>query len=138
MQQFQQLKQSKSIKIEKGTLCHWNDKTVELDPNKIVASLKGKKAYANGGKVIAYVSGEELYVTPFTQESLNTLRNNGYKEFAFFVPLSPQGMYLLDDELAATWQSIVAQSTIVCRSMNDRRAQLAQSRPFAQPAVATA
>lgn len=147
MQQLKQLKRDHSLKITKGMLVQWDDREVELDPAKIIRTLEGKRAFATGGKVIAFVSDGELFVTPYTQESLNTLRSNDYKEFAFFVPFSPQGMVPKDPELASLWQDLMHGISFASRSMQDRRAELARGQArstndlqvrWTQSAVATA
>ena len=114
MQQLQQLK-NESIRIEKGMLAYWSntDRTQELDPDKYVGKLKHKKIFAVAGKsarkkVIGYAYKGEMYVTPYTKEAVQTVRGAGYAVFAFFVPLSPEEMSLIDEEPAAKWQSLIA------------------------------
>lgn len=107
-QTFKQLKRN-SFKIEKGMVAYWStlDKTQELDPNSYIAPIKGQKAFAVTDKILSFICEGEMYITPNTRENLCTLRNNGYKEYSFFVPLSPQGMTLVDEKLAQKWQAIV-------------------------------
>ena len=114
MQQLQQLKEQ-SVQIKKGMLAYWSntDRTQELDPDKYVGKLKSKRIFAVAGKdarkkVIGFAHKGEMWVTPYNQEALQILRNAGYAEYAFFVPLSPEEMSLVDEEPAAKWRSLVA------------------------------
>lgn len=106
MQQFEQLKR-KSMKLEEGMPVLWpkQDKPGKLKVSFIIAGIERKKAYAFTAKVIAFICDGELYVTPNTHESLEIIRNSGYKLHEFYVPFSrgdiPQGKY------SKMWQSIV-------------------------------
>ena len=107
-QQFEQLKCSKSLRLEEGVPVLWpkQEEPGQLKVSKIINHVKDKKAYAYTSKVIAFVSEGEMYVTPFTQESLETVRNAGYKLHEFYVPFS-QGDQPLG-EYGEKWQDLVA------------------------------
>ncbi len=110
MQQIQQLKRSNSLKIEEGMPVLWpkQEKPGQLKVSKIISSISGKKAYSYNTKVIAFVSDGEMYVTPFTKESLGIIRNAGYKLFEFHIPFShgdlPMGEY------GDLWQELLAKA----------------------------
>ena len=138
MQQLQQLIDECSFKIEKGMMAYWSntDRTQELNPDIYVGKLKRDKIFAVGGKVVGYMSQGDMYITPYTKETVQALRNAGYKEYAFFVPLSPKEMSLVDENLAKVWQNILDRVNPTCRPKGAKRVQTIS--PFAQPAAASA
>ena len=112
-QQLQQLK-NQSLQIVRGMLAYWTntDRVQELDPHKYLGRLNNKKVFAIAGKnarkkVIGFAHKGEMYITPYTKEKVQILRNAGYAEYAFFVPLSPEEMSLVDESLATKWQRLV-------------------------------
>ena len=104
-----QLKSSKSLKLEEGMPVKWpgNRNIVEFKVSNVLRPIKGTKAYAYTSKVIAFVYRDEMYVTPYTKESLQIIRDAGYKLYEFFVPFSrgdaPQGEY------GQKWSELIAQ-----------------------------
>lgn len=107
MQQLQQLK-CNSLKLEEGMPVKWPklDKPGQLKPSLIISSIKNEKAYAYTSRVIAFICEGELYVTPYKEDSLQVIRNSGYKLREFHVPFSqgdaPQGEY------GERWQALLA------------------------------
>lgn len=108
-QQLEQLKRNKSLRLVEGMPVKWpgNREVTELKVSNILRPIKGTKAYAYTSKVIAFVYRDEIYVTPYTSESLEIVRNAGYKLYEFFVPFSrgdaPQGEY------GQKWSELIAQ-----------------------------
>ena len=82
------------------------DQPGQLKVSKIIKTVKNQKAYAFTSKVIAFVYKDQLYVTPYTKESLEIVRNAGYKLREFHVPFSNGDKPL--GELGEKWQSLVA------------------------------
>ena len=77
-----------------------------LKVSNILKNIRGKRVYAFTSKVIAFVSNGNLYVTPFTNESLEIIRDAGYKLQEFFVPFSRGDQPL--DEYGERWHELIA------------------------------
>ena len=107
-QRLQQLKCNNSLRLEDGIPVIWpkQEKPGKLMPSKVIKSVKNKKAYAFNNAVIAFVSEGELYVTPYTEDSLGVIRDSGYKLHVFFVPFSNGDRPL--GEYGEKWQTLVA------------------------------
>ena len=119
MQQLEQLKCSHSLKLEEGMPVIWphQEQPGHLKVSKIIGTITEQKAYAFTPKVIAFTSDGALYVTPYTKERLEIVRNSGYKLREFFVPFSrgdkPQGEY------EQIWLDLVAAKTIPLHQATD-------------------
>ncbi|MDO5451847.1 MAG: hypothetical protein Q4F56_02045 [Candidatus Saccharibacteria bacterium] len=107
-QRFKQLKCNNSLRLEDGIPVIWpkQEKPGRLKASTIIKSVKDKKAYAFNNAVIAFVSEGELYVTPYSEESLSIIRDSGYKLHIFFVPFSNGDKPL--GEYGEKWQALVA------------------------------
>lgn len=125
MQQLQQLKRSNSLKIEEGMPVLWpkQEKPGQLKVSKIVSSVMGKKAYNYNAQVIAFVSDGDMYVTPYTKESLGIIRNAGYKLFEFHIPFSHGDLPI--GEYGDLWQELLAKATPAKQATAAQRRQSA-------------
>ena len=135
-QKLKQLKCSNSLLLEEGMPVLWpkQDQPGQLKVSKIIQAIKVKKAYAYTSKVIAIIDNGEMRVTPFTTESLEIVRNAGYKLHECHVPFSngdlPQGEY------GEKWQQLVAAAKK--RTSRTAATDDLQVRRVPQAAVATA
>jgi len=109
-QQIEQLKRNNSLRLEEGMPVLWpkQDQPGQLKVSKIIQAIKVEKAYAYTSKVISIIDHGEMYVTPFTTDSLDIVRNAGYKLHECHVPFSygdlPQGEY------GEKWRQLIAAS----------------------------
>lgn len=110
MQQFEQLKCNNSLELVENMPVVWPGRRepTPLKVSNIIKPVKDKKAYAFTAKAIAFVSEGKLYVTPYSKEALDAIRNTGYQLREFHVPFSrgerPQGEY------AERWNQLVIES----------------------------
>ncbi|MBR3322195.1 PRC-barrel domain-containing protein [Candidatus Saccharibacteria bacterium] len=107
-QKLEQLKNS-SLHITEEVEIRWanQDKVGHLNPAKIAGNLIGEKVYAISGKVVAFFSEGEMYVTPKTKKALEALRSAGYKCREFFVPFA-NGKNVPTGAAAERWNTITA------------------------------
>lgn len=107
-QQFEQLKCSKSLQLVEDMPVLWPGSREEnhLKVSNILKSARKNKVYAYNHKVIAYIYRGDLFVTPYTKESLDIIRNSGFKLFEFFVPFSKGDKPL--GEYGEKWQALLA------------------------------
>ena len=120
-QQFEQLKSSRSLRLQEGMPVLWpKHEPGELKVSKITENVKNKKAYAYSSKVIAFIYKGEMYVTPYTTESLEIVRNAGYKLHEFYVPFSGGDKPL--GEFGEQWQELVDSAKAAVRSARQKAA----------------
>ena len=133
-QQFEQLKSSRSLRLEEGMPVLWpkHDPGV-LKVSKIIENVKNKKAYAYTSRVIAFICKGEMYVTPYTNESLEIVRNAGYKLHEFYVPFSGGDQPL--GEYGEKWQELMASAKLAVKVARDK-AVSATSNASLKPVVA--
>ncbi len=108
-QQFEQLKRDKSILIEDGTPVIWPkcDRPGEITPSKFIGKFGRQKVYYANSRGISYVHQGKLYLTPYTKESLDIIRDSGFKlREGLHIPFcqgdQPVGEY------KEKWESLVA------------------------------
>ena len=114
-QRFKQLKCNNSLRLEDGIPVIWpkQEKPGKLKASTIIKFVKDKKAYAFNNAVIAFVSEGDLYVTPYTEDSLGVIRDSGYKLHIFFVPFSNGDKPL--GEYGEKWQELLANASPIRR-----------------------
>lgn len=88
MQQLEQLKRKKSLRIPDGMAVRWRRPNPgHLNVPQIIKGHEGEFTQNNG--VIAYVHEGELYVTPYCRETTKVLKEAGLtKTGNLFVPFS--------------------------------------------------
>lgn len=107
-QQFEQLKRINSLQLEEDMLVLWpgNREPTPFKVSNIVRTAGKGKTYAFTSQVIAFVYDEQLYVTPNTKESLNIIRDAGFKLREFHVPFSRGARPI--GEFGEKWQNLIA------------------------------
>lgn len=78
-----------SILIAPGTLVCWpqTGNEEEIYPTETVAKFNGR-FYAANNSTVAYVMGEDLFVTPYTRITMSILQEADYEKVNFYVPFS--------------------------------------------------
>ena len=107
-QQLEQLKR-RSLQLVEDMPVVWpgNRTPAPFKVSNILKTIGSNKAYAYNHKAIAYTYHGELFVTPYSKESLNIIRNAGFKLREFFVPFSNRGDKP-SGEYAEKWQKLLA------------------------------
>ena len=94
-----------SIQIYDGMQVCWPQYGYKVETLRVVSELTAKHPHqcASNNSVICFVDDSEVFVTPYTRETIDALAHAGFQMSGFYVPFSNWDYPVVEK---STWESL--------------------------------